>query len=166
MERPITNQSHWQTDRQKDKSASVQRRKRVRGGGGRMANAFTRPDRGVNTTSPLPERHHIRPHQGAWGSRTGRGRMWEVGWGGSELSPGLTPASMGSGWWVNGMRADLVWPDRALKSNFPDFLREPGEESPGKNGINKMAEQRCGFNQTGFLLLDLHLKKWSIHLSF
>lgn len=51
---------------------------------------------------------------------------------GSEFSPGLTPASMGSGWWVNGMRADLVWPDRALKSNFPGFLREPGDESPGK----------------------------------
>ncbi len=162
MERPITNQSHWQTDRQKRQISLGTEEKEGEGwGGGRMANAFTRPDRGINMTSPLPERHHIRPHQGAWGSRTRRGRMWEVGWGGSELSPGLTPASMGSGWWVNGMRADLVWPDRALKSNFPDFLREPGDESPGKNGINKMAEQRCGFNQTGFLLLDLHLKKIS-----
>lgn len=48
------------------------------------------------------------------------------------LSPGLTPASTGSGWCVNAMRGDLVWEDRALKSNFPGFLREPGDESPGK----------------------------------
>lgn len=77
-----------------------------------------------------------------WGLCEGRlgeagGWRWVVlggGWvfRGSEFSPGLTPASMGSGWWVNGMRADLVWPDRALKSNFPGFLREPGDESPGK----------------------------------
>lgn len=72
--------------------------------------------------------------RGDWGS--GRVEVGGVGGGwvfrGSEFSPGLTPASMGSGWWVNGMRADLVWPDRALKSNFPGFLREPGDESPGK----------------------------------
>ena len=55
------------------------------------------------------------------------------------LSPGLTPASTGSGWCVNAMRGDLVWEVRALKSNFPGFLSEPGEDSPGekKNGINK-----------------------------
>ena len=45
------------------------------------------------------------------------------------------------------MRGDRVWEDRALKSNFPGFLREPGEESPGKDGINKMAEQKRGFNE-------------------
>lgn len=87
MERPTTNQSHWWTDRQKKKKKKETNQPRYRGEkgwgwGGRMANAFTRPDRGVNTTSPLPELHHIRPHRGAWGSRTGRGRMWEVGWGG------------------------------------------------------------------------------------
>lgn len=38
---------------------------------------------------------------------------------------------------MNGMRADLVWPDRALKSNFPGFLREPGDESPGGMGSTK-----------------------------
>lgn len=69
------------------------------------------------------------------------------------VSPGLTPASIGSGWWVNGMRGDLVWEDRLLKSNFPGFLRELGDESPGKKGINKMAEQRRGFNQTWLLFL-------------
>lgn len=56
-----------------------------------------------------------------------------------RFSPGLTPASTGSGWCVNAMRGDLVWEVRALKSNFPGFLSEPGEDSPGKkkNGINK-----------------------------
>lgn len=44
--------------------------------------------------------------------------------------PGLTPASTGSGWCVNAMRGDLVWEVRALKSNFPGFLSEPGEDSP------------------------------------
>jgi hypothetical protein len=75
------------------------------------------------------------------------------------VSPGLTPASIGSGWWVNAMRGDLVCCDRALKSNFPGFLREPGEESPGKNGINKMAEQRLGFNEqaVGYLLYQIKL---------
>lgn len=58
------------------------------------------------------------------------------------------------------MRGDLVWEDRALKSNFPGFLSEPGDESPGKKGINKMAEQRRGFNQTWLLfLLWLYSKK-------
>lgn len=57
------------------------------------------------------------------------------------LSPGLTPASTGSGWCVNAMRGDLVWEVRALKSNFPGFLSEPGEDNPGKkNGINKKVE--------------------------
>ena len=50
----------------------------------------------------------------------------------AALSPGLTPASTGSGWCVNAMRGDLVWEVRALKSNFPGFLSEPGEDSPGK----------------------------------
>lgn len=69
---------------------------------------------------------------------------------GSEFSPGLTPASMGSGWWVNGMRADLVWPDRALKSNFPGFLREPGDESPGKKRDQQNGRREIGgFNETG-----------------
>lgn len=48
----------------------------------------------------------------------------------AALSPGLTPASTGSGWCVNAMRGDLVWEVRALKSNFPGFLSEPGEDSP------------------------------------
>lgn len=48
------------------------------------------------------------------------------------LSPGLTPASTGSGWCVNAMRGDLVWEVRALKSNFPGFLSEPGEDSPDR----------------------------------
>lgn len=89
--------------------------------------------------------------------RGGRGRGGGVGdqgfLGAGLVSPGLTPASIGSGWWVNGMRGGLVWEDRALKSNFPGFLRELGDESPGKKGINKMAEQRRGFNQTWLLLL-------------
>lgn len=51
------------------------------------------------------------------------------------LSPGLTPASTGSGWCVNAMRGDLVWEVRALKSNFPGFLSEPGEDSPGNKKI-------------------------------
>lgn len=76
----------------------------------------------------------------------------------AALSPGLTPASTGSGWCVNAMRGDLVWEDRALKSNFPGFLRELGDESPGKKGINKMAEQRRGFNQTWLLFLLRLLK--------
>lgn len=89
------------------------------------------------------------------GGRSGWGGVW-VGagvLGAGLVSPGLTPASIGSGWWVNAMRGDLVWEDRALKSNFPGFLREPGGESPGKKGINKMAEQRRGFNQTWLLFL-------------
>lgn len=82
----------------------------------------------------------------------GRGGGGDQGLLGAGLvSPGLTPASIGSGWWVNAMRGDLVWEDRALKSNFPGFLRELGDESPGKKGINKMAEQRRGFNQTWLL---------------
>lgn len=48
----------------------------------------------------------------------------------AALSPGLTPASTGSGWCVNAMREGLVWEVRALKSNFPGFLSEPGEDSP------------------------------------
>lgn len=91
------------------------------------------------------------------GERRERGKGWErgnqEGIGAGLVSPGLTPASIGSGWWVNAMRGDLVWEDRALKSNFPGFLREPGGESPGKEGINKMAEQRRGFNQTWLLFL-------------
>lgn len=50
----------------------------------------------------------------------------------AALSPGLTPASTGSGWCVNAMREGLVWEVRALKSNFPGFLSEPGEDSPGE----------------------------------
>lgn len=110
--------------------------------------------------------------------RVGRRRWWGVeeegvGREGGEgqsarlgarlVSPGLTPASIGSGWWVNAMRGDLVWEDRVLKSNFPSFLWEPGDGSPGKNGINKkekkMAEQRRGFNQTWLLILTLTLLK-------
>ncbi len=63
--------------------------------------------------------------------------MWEVGWGGSELSPGLTPASMGSG--VMGER-HACRPRMAGQSaeiEFPRLLREPGDESPGKNGIKQ-----------------------------
>lgn len=59
----------------------------------------------------------------------------------AALSPGLTPASTGSGWCVNAMREGLVWEVRALKSNFPGFLSEPGEDSPDEkiksNGIKK-----------------------------
>lgn len=72
----------------------------------------------------------------------------------AALSPGLTPASTGSGWCVNAMRGDLVWEVRALKSNFPGFLSEPGEDSPGekKMGSTKKVEgeggkERGGFNQ-------------------
>lgn len=84
----------------------------------------------------------------------GGGGECDQGTSGARLvSPGLTPASIGRGWWVNGMRGDLVWEDRLLKSNFPGFLRELGDESPGKKGINKMAEQRRGFNQTWLLFL-------------
>lgn len=75
------------------------------------------------------------------------------------VSPGLTPASIGSGWWVNAMRGDLVWEDRALKSNFPGFLRELGDGSPGKKGINRMAEQRRCFNQTWLLLFPFFFKR-------
>ena len=95
---------------------------------------------------------------GEGGEEEGLGRSG--GSGAGLVSPGLTPASIGIGWWVNAMRGDLVWEDRALKSNFPGFLRELGDESPGKKGINKMAEQRRGFNQTWLLfLLHLSLKK-------
>lgn len=55
----------------------------------------------------------------------------------AALSPGLTPASTGSGWCVNAMREGLVWEVRALKSNFPGFLSEPGEDSPGKKKKKK-----------------------------
>lgn len=84
------------------------------------------------------------------------------------LSPGLTPASTGSGWCVNAMRGDLVWEVRALKSNFPGFLSEPGEDSPGekKNGINKKSgggkggKERGGFNQQNVAsLIGLSKKK-------
>lgn len=61
------------------------------------------------------------------------------------VSPGLTPASIGSGWWVNAMRGDLVWEERALKSNFPGFFRELGDESPGKKG-----DQQNGRTETRF----------------
>lgn len=54
------------------------------------------------------------------GGKGGEGRS--AGLGAGLVSPGLTPASIGSGWWVNAMRGDLVWEDRALKSNFPSFL--------------------------------------------
>lgn len=60
----------------------------------------------------------------------------------AALSPGLTPASTGSGWCVNAMRGDLVWEVRALKSNFPGFLSEPGEDSPGKKKWDQQKKWR------------------------
>lgn len=86
-----------------------------------------------------------------WGQK-GWWWWWLGGWGcgqgllGARLvSPGLTPASIGSGWWVNGMRGDLVWEERLLKSNFPGFLRVLGDESPGKKG-----DQQNGRTETRF----------------
>lgn len=58
------------------------------------------------------------------------------------LSPGLTPASTGSGWCVNAMRGDLVWEVRALKSNFPGFLSEPGEDNPGEKKWDQQKKWR------------------------
>lgn len=89
------------------------------------------------------------------------------------LSPGLTPASTGSGWCVNAMRGDLVWEVRALKSNFPGFLSEPGEDSPGKkkNGINKKSggeeggKERGGFNQQNVASLIGYTKKINLILN-
>lgn len=60
----------------------------------------------------------------------------------AALSPGLTPASTGSGWCVNAMRGDLVWEVRALKSNFPGFLSEPGEDSPGEKKWDQQKKWR------------------------
>lgn len=81
----------------------------------------------------------VKGEGGRVGGEEGRTRAGgrSGGSGAGLVSPGLTPASIGSGWWVNAMRGGLVWEDRALKSYFPGFLREPGDESPGKEGINK-----------------------------
>ena len=60
----------------------------------------------------------------------------------AALSPGLTPASTGSGWCVNAMREGLVWEVRALKSNFPGFLSEPGEDSPDEKNKIKWYQKK------------------------
>lgn len=64
------------------------------------------------------------------------------------------------------MRGDLVWEVRALKSNFPGFLSEPGEDSPGekKMGSTKKVggeggKERGGFNQQNVAYLSRYTKK-------
>lgn len=88
----------------------------------------------------------------------------------AALSPGLTPASTGSGWCVNAMRGDLVWEVRALKSNFPGFLSEPGEDSPGKKKWDQQkkwgeegGEERGGFNQQNVAYLIGYTKKKDLY---
>lgn len=105
---------------------------------------------------------------GEGGEEEGLGRSG--GSGAGLVSPGLTPASIGIGWWVNAMRGDLVWEVRALKSNFPGFLSEPGEDSPGKKKWDQQkkwgeegGEERGGFNQQNVAYLIGYTKKKDLY---
>lgn len=86
---------------------------------------------------------------------------------GAIVSPGLTPASMGSGWCVKAIRGDLVCADRALKSNFPaGFFRDPGEDNPARNQTSTTAATAGhSTHQSNTVLQWLRRSTHSAHIS-